>query len=247
MSSVNKKILGVASLLLVGCTPAIPEGDIKDFLANISFDNTYEKVNYGTSVIEVKHNQDENVVLGELTIINEFNKVNNELYFYSNTIVKGNFHKNEGGDYNFYNEERLIYIDQENVIHSYLKVDNEYKSESNDLESLTNKINSFFYNQLDENYHSGGMYYGDYIAMNCGKYYNRFSLNEEKNILTYAINTSSKTMDKGEVITMHKFSANEYGMIIDLSTKTLFVDYPENVVTTIKCDYETQINKKIYL
>ena len=25
----------------------------------------------------------------------------------------------------------------------------------------------------------------------------------------------------------------------------LFVDYPENVVTTITCDYETKINKKI--
>ena len=109
--------------------------------------------------------------------------------------------------------------------------------------NLDDKIQYFLCESLDE----VGMYYGDYIAMNCGKYYNRFSLNEEKNILTYAINTSSKTMDKGEVITMHKFSANEYGMIIDLSTKTLFVDYPENVVTTIKCDYETQINKKIYL
>ena len=70
MSSVNKKLLGAASLLLVGCTPVIPEGDIKDFLANISFENTYSNVNYGKSIIEVKHNQDENVVLGELTIIN---------------------------------------------------------------------------------------------------------------------------------------------------------------------------------
>ena len=76
MSSVNKKLLGAASLLLVGCTPVIPEGDIKDFLANISFENTYSNVNYGKSIIEVKHNQDENVVLGELTIINEFDKVN---------------------------------------------------------------------------------------------------------------------------------------------------------------------------
>ena len=247
MSSVNKKLLGAASLLLVGCTPVIPEGDIKDFLANISFENTYSNVNYGKSIIDVKHNQDENVVLGELTIINEFDKVNDELYFYSNTIVKGNFHKNEGGDYDFYNEERLIYINEDNEIHTYLKVDDEYKSESNDLESLTNKITSFFYNQLDVNYHSGGLYFGDFIMMNCGKYYNRFSLNENKDIITYQINTSSNSIDRGEVISIHKFSSDKYGMLLDLTSQTLFVDYPENVVTTISCDYETKINKKIYL
>ena len=117
MSSVNKKLLGAASLLLVGCTPVIPEGDIKDFLANISFENTYSNVNYGKSIIEVKHNQDENVVLGELTIINEFDKVNDELYFYSNTIVKGNFHNNAAGDYACTPQERQIYINEEKKIH----------------------------------------------------------------------------------------------------------------------------------
>ena len=75
-----KKILGIgcALILLGGCTPEIPEGDIKDFVDAIDFDNTYEKVNYGKSVINVKHYLSEENLAGELTITTYMDKTDDK-------------------------------------------------------------------------------------------------------------------------------------------------------------------------
>ena len=50
-----KRIIKTKASLFTGCTPAIPEGDIKDFVTSFDYETTYENVNYGESIIKVEH------------------------------------------------------------------------------------------------------------------------------------------------------------------------------------------------
>ena len=92
----------------------------------------------------------------------------------------------------------------------------------------------------------GGVYYGDYVLANCAKYYNEFSLNEEETELTYAINVLSTDIDNQEMITMHKFNIDQYGMLLDLSSNTFYrLNEGNRVETKIHCDYSGSF-KKVY-
>ena len=87
------------------------------------------------------------------------------------------------------------------------------------------------------------MYYGDYITANCGKYYECFSLLNEKT-LQYEINTISKDENKQEVVTMHKYTVNENGMVLNLSTKSMYrLNTDTYTETSVTCDYNSQFNK----
>ena len=77
-------------------------------------------------------------------------------------------------------------------------------------------------------------------------YLEQFLHLEQLNYLTlqYQINTSSKDEKEQEVITMHKYTVNELGMVLDLSTKTMYrLNTDTYTETKIECDYNSQFEK----
>ena len=89
----------------------------------------------------------------------------------------------------------------------------------------------------------GGVYYGDYIVANCAKFYSCFSLNEDKSELTYKVNTSTHNSEGDEVVTMHNFTVNEFGMILTLSSKSIIIEKNIVIETTIACEYDIVFDK----
>lgn len=245
MNIYRKKLYGIigALTILSGCTMEIPEGDIKDFVEAINYNTTFDKVDYGKSVIEVKHYTNEDEVAGTLKITTCFDKENEELYYYNETNVTGNYYGNAEGQYSYYNQKSLVYSNDNEIVEAFRNTDDVIQETQHSIESLTDLIEGFFYNKVDAGYHTGGMYYGDYVQVNCGKYYELFSLSEAKDVLTYKVTTSSMDSDKNEILTMHEFSINKLGMLLELSTTTAYVSKPEKVVTTISCDYSGEFEK----
>lgn len=232
-----------ALMLIAGCTPAIPEGKIKDFVENIEFENTFNNVHIGESVIQAKHFENGGEV-GSITITTYIDKTSDYNYYYQKTEVSGNYHGTEEDQYPFFKEEMLFYLEKEDTIIGQKKTDGADNEIVGSYDNIKTYTDEFFYLKLDAGYHSGGVYYGDYVLANCGKYYNEFSLNEEETILTYAINVKSNDIDNNEIITMHKFSVDKYGMLLDLSSTTFYVENPGNKVeTTIHCDYSGNFTK----
>ena len=168
------------------------------------------------------------------------------VYHCSKTIVSGSYYGIGIDQFNYYQKETISYINESGNAVCYEKTDGiieELTYSPSDVEYL---INLFFYTKLEAGYHQGGMYYGDYISANCAKYYDCFSLLDDKT-LQYQINTMSKDENKQEVITMHKYSVNEYGMVLNLSTKTMYrLNTDTYTETTLVCDYNSQF-EKIYI
>ena len=237
LMNLQNKIIGFFStlVLLSGCTIEIPEGDIKTFVEAINYESTFEAVDYGKSIIEITHFTDKEEPAGELKITTCFDKVDDKYYYYCETEVKGDFYSED--QYTFYHQINLVYVNNDDNIVGYSRTDGVGKELKHSMESLNDLIESFFFNRVDAGYHQGGMYYGDYVLTNCGKYYSLFTLNESKDILNYNATTSSYDQDKNEVITMHNFNINKYGMLVDLETKTFYSELPGEVITKITCDY----------
>ena len=225
---------------LTSCTTKIPEGDIKDFVDCISYNTAYENIDLGVSHITVVYSQNDEE-LGRVSIHTEIDK--SQKYYYANTIASGSYVE----EYGFEEQQILSYMNIDNTIHSYQIKNNEALEVSHNEEELNQLISSFFYTQVDGGYHQGAMYYGDYVIANCGKFYTCFSLNEEKTLLTYEVNTSQKNSKGDEIVTMHYFVINAYGMLVSLHTKSIMVEKNIVVDTTIECEYNNPIDKKTEL
>lgn len=243
MSLNSKKIIGIGSALIIlcGCTIEIPEGDIKTFVEAINFESTFEAVDYGKSVIEINHYEENDELVGALKITTCFDKLDNKYYYFCETEVSGDFYSED--QYTFYHQINLVYVNNDDNIVGYSRTDGVDKELKHSMESLNDLIESFFFNRVDAGFHQGGMYYGDYVLANCGKYYSLFTLDENKEILNYNATTSSYDQDKNEVITRHNFNINKYGMLLDLSTETFYSELPGKVITKINCDYSGDFEK----
>lgn len=229
-------------LSLSGCRKKIPDGEIKNFVLNFDYDKAYNNTLSGESVREsLIYN--EGILEGTITIYTYFDK-SNGLYHYSKTVVSGSYYGVELDQYNYHEKETITYLDENGNVVAYEKVDgqvNQLTYIKSDLEFL---INNFFYTELSSGYHQGGTYYGDYIYANCAKYYKCFSLNEDKSQLIYQINTMSTDKLKNEVVTMHKFNVNPLGMVLDLSTKTMYrLNQDTYTESKLNCNYQPQFIK----
>lgn len=241
----KKHLIGFmgALLLLVGCTPKIPEGKIKDFVEKIEYNETFSNVHVGESVVQAKHFQD-GIEVGSITITTQIDKTSRLNYYYQKTEVSGNYFGTNEDQYQFYKEEILFRLDSENNIVAQRVGDGKSQEITASYELFNSYVTEFFYLELEGGYHRGGQYYGDYVLANCGKYYDQFSLNEEETELTYAINVASVDIDNKEIITMHKFSIDKYGMLLNLSSNTFYSENDGNrVETTIECDYSGSFEK----
>ncbi|MCH5172443.1 MAG: hypothetical protein J1F31_06425 [Erysipelotrichales bacterium] len=228
--------------LLAGCTYSIPEGDIKDFVDRLSFDLAYQHVNSGKSVITATYYVNDEVD-GKVCSSTYFDKTDGKMYYYINTDVSGSFIGEGEEQYTYSNQQILSYLDADENVKVSKKTDGNLEKISYRLEDLIISINNFFYLELESGYHRGGVYYGDYIIANCGRFYSCFSLNEDKTLLNYKVNTKSINSKKESIYTMHDFTVDEYGMIVNLSSKSIY--YESNIVmeTTITCEYNIEIEK----
>lgn len=240
-------LFGLLILLLislVSCKREIPEGKIRDFVLNFEYDKSYENTKIAESTM-VSSIYKDGVLEGSITIYTYIDH-SNLLYHYSKTTVTGNYYGTGLDQFNYHVKETISYINELGNAVAYEKTDGkiEYISYSpNDVEYL---VNSFFFTKLEAGFHQGGMYYGDYISINCAKYYNCFSMIDD-NTLQYQINTISKDEEKQEIVTMHKYTVNENGMVLDLSSKTMYrLNTDTYTETIVNCDYNSQFNK-IYL
>ena len=246
----NKKklfLVGLLILLLISltnCKREIPEGKIKDFVLNFEYDKSYENTKIAESTL-VSSIYKDGILEGKITIYTYIDH-SGLLYHYSKTTVEGSYFGTGLDQFNYYVKETIGYIDKFGNAMGYEKTDGkiEYMSYSpNDIDYL---VDSFFFTKLEAGYHQGGMYYGDYILKNCAKYYDCFSMIDD-NTLQYQINTISKDEEKQEIITMHKYTVNENGMVLDLSSKTMYrLNTDTYTETIVNCDYNSQFNK-IYL
>ncbi len=238
-------LLCASMLLMAGCTKAIPEGDIKDFVDKLDFDLAYQQVSTGKSTITATYTVD-GTEDGKVSFVTYIDKKDLK-YHYMITEVSGSYFGTASGQYGFYKQEVLSYMNPDDTASVFKKTDGEEEEISYRPEDVTISVNNFFYQELEAGYHRGGVYYGDYILANCGKYYSCFSLNEEKTELTYQVNTSTRDSEGNEILTLHHFTVDQYGMILTLSSKSINVEKNIEIETTIFCEYNIPIEKKLEL
>ena len=171
---VIKKIslLGLLVVLLVSlasCNTEIPDGEIKDFVLKFNYDQSFEETKIADSVM-VSSIYKDGVLEGSITTYTYIDH-SDLLYHYSKTIVTGSYYGTGLDEFNYYLKETISYIDESGNAVAYEKTDGKIESLTYSPSDIEYLINSFFYTKLEAGYHQGGMYYGDYISANCGKYY----------------------------------------------------------------------------
>lgn len=230
-------------IFLTGCNIEIPDGEIKDFVLGFDYDKSFEETQVAESLM-ISSIYKDGILEGSITTYTYIDH-SDSLYHYSKTIVSGSYYGTGLDEFNYYLKETISYIDENGNAVCYEKTDGKVDTLTYSPSDVEYLVSSFFYTKLEADYHQGGMYYGDYISANCGKYYECFSL-IDKFTLQYQINTSSKDEEKQEIITMHKYTVNELGMLLTLSTKTMYrLNTDTYTETEVECDYKSQF-KKIY-
>ena len=226
---------------LSGCQKDIPDGDIKDFVIELDFNKAFETVIKASSVIT-----SEKFVDGKLEgMISTYTYIDQtDLYFYSKTDLNGIYFGLGIDQFNYYKQEILSYKNENNLPQAFEKKDGFVKDLSYNEEKVDASVKSFFYTQVDYEFHQGGTYYGDYVQVNCSKYYKFFRLNDEKTELTFEINSESKDNNGNLIIVLHKFTINKLGMLTELTTTSLYKDNQDTYTkTTIICDYNPVFDK----
>lgn len=242
----------ISILSLVSCAKLdIPEGDIKEFVSKFDGEKAFNNVHYGTSyIVNTHYNGDYddggNEVIGKHTSLANFDKRDNEYYHYIETNASGNY-VGEGKRYNFNNRKTLCYANYDASGLYVGQVTDGVLDELNyDIDDVFNSCQSFFYSEVSGGFHTGGVYYGDYILKNISKYYKHFSLNETKTELTFEINISTPTENGNEILNCHKFIVNEYGLVVSVKTIAYYVSgdkVTSTLVTEMTCDYVTEFEK----
>ena len=245
----KKLIILFVFVMVVGvmssCSRKIPEGDIKDFVEKLSYDTAYDFVNNAQSNTTVKHfenGKEDGHLIMDITIDKE-----NTSYYYSESQVSGYFYGMKEGQYSFHSQKTLCYMEDETTVSAYQITDDMPDTIQYSPEDVLLSIHNFFYTELEAGIYRGGFYYGDYVRLNCAKFYELFSLNEAKDELTYSINTVTKDKDNTDILNMHSFTVNEYGMLIRLSSVAKNNSKGLKTETTTTITYNTDFEKVFIL
>jgi hypothetical protein len=229
----------------------IPEGDIKDFVSKFNGEEAYMNVHYGKSYIvntyyDGDYDDGENIILGQHTSLAYFDKRNDMYYHYLETNASGNY-VGEEARYNFNNQKTVCYSNADGSNLYVEQITDGVKDEMNyDLDDVITSCKNFFYTEVSGGFHTGGVYYGDYILKNIPKYYKHFSLNEDKTELKYEINISTPTEDGNEILNCHRFVVNQYGLIVSVYTIAYYISNDKvtsTLITEMNCDYVTDFEK----
>lgn len=254
-----KKFWLVISLLLIflgtSCSTNldIEDGKIKDFVSVFNGDEAYDLVDYGRCYIENTHYkgnyESSNEIIGKHTSKAYFDKRNDEYYHYIETTASGNY-VGEEARYNFNNQKTLCYASLDKVVYAVEVTDGVQEILDYDYDDIIKACQNFFYTEVSGGYHTGGVYYGDYILSSISKYYKHFHLDEEKNELSFEINISTPTEDGNEIVNCHNFVVNEYGLVLKVHTIAYYIvgeQIESTLVTTMECDYVTEFEKILKL
>lgn len=233
--------LVVVLLLFTGCAKDIPEGDIKEFVEQFDYDKAFEHINSGKSIITSTYYENDEEQ-GKVVLTTWIDK-DNEKYHFMDTRVSGNYIGQSSGQYDYEHRQIVCYLNENKEAIVYQNTDGNSDELTYREEDVYTSINQFFYRELDAGYHRGGVYYGDYILINCAKYYSCFSLNDNKTELTYEVNTSSKDAEGNEIVTMHHFVVDSFGMIIALNSKSILIEKNIIIETSIQCEYNLSFEK----
>ena len=168
--------LAILTILLTSCSnPNIPK-DILNFVNNISFKETLEQISNGSfSQTYVEKIGDE--VVGENTIDFTFWKDLDDFGF---TAI-----------YNFSGNQIVDQISKKTISLKATNQPNSYIFETEEKEKKTEYIDyekawGMFYKIFDSgtnSYRVGGLYYGDFFAINLNKFYRYYSISEDKSVL----------------------------------------------------------------
>ena len=229
----------------------IPEGDIKEFVSKFNGEEAYKNVDYGQSYIENiyyegDYRKGDNKVLGTHTSKAYFDKRNDAYYHYLETFASGNY-VGEDARYNFSHQQTLCYANSDaSNLYVEQKTDGKNDEMNYDIDDVVKSVQNFFYSEISGGYHTGGVYYGDYILKNISKYYKHFTLNDDKTELTFEINISTPTEGGSEILNCHKFVVNEHGLIVSVHTIAYYISndvITETLITKMNCDYVSQFEK----
>lgn len=215
--------------------------EIEEFVSKFNYDSMYNSTLFASKKL-ISEVYKDGKCIGKITNIESFDK-KNDLYYYSKTIVEGTYYGTGIDEYDYHNKEIVYYLCEgcsSNNIFIEM-IDNNYNNSLKTKEEVNGLIEKFFYTDLSSGIHHGGMYYGDYVRKNFQKYKNNFEYNN--NLLSYNINTISEK-NRLDVITSHYFKVNQNGLLVNLSTKTMYrLNTDTYTITTIDCDYENDIDK----
>lgn len=244
----KKFIILLLFVLVIGlssCSREIPDGDIKDFVEKLNFEDAYAFVQKAQSNTTIKHfeNGEEDGHL-EMNLWIDKQDMN---YHYSQSYVDGYFYGTKEGQYSFHSQKTVCYMTDDTNVSVYQVTDGEPDTIQYSPEDVLLSIHNFFYTELEAGIYRGGFYYGDYVRLNCGKYYELFSLNETKDELTYSINTLQKDKDDTDILSMHSFTVNAYGMLIRLSSVAKNNSKKLKMETTTTITYNTDFDKVLEL
>lgn len=229
--------LSLLSLIfLSGCNAkTLPDGDIKTFIYNFDYDEAYLNTNICSSKVIQKDFKGENEI-GSLVSNTVFEKNDNFIYFYEEIKYSGNYVENNINSY-----QELDYL-----------IDGKFYSKilSNNIEQtpltikgeIDKKITNYFYTTLNSNYHMYGKYYGDNILVNAANYYENFTLNSSKDMLTYTL--KNDLTKKGYVIN-NSYTVDKFGMVTNQFSEIKSLDSSGlSVMTNFEAKYNGEIEKK---
>lgn len=242
----------ISLLSLVSCAKLdIPEGDIKDFVSNFNGEDAYMAVDYGKSYIVNTYYEGDlreggNKVLGLHTSLAYFDKRNDMYYHYLETNASGNY-VGEDARYNFNKQQTVCYANSDGS-NLYVEQITDGKTDEMDydMDDVIRSCKNFFYTEVSGGFHTGGVYYGDYILNNISKYYKHFSLNDDKSELTFEINISTPTEEGNEILNCHKFVVNKHGLVVSVNTTAYYISngkITQTLTTIMNCDYVTEFEK----
>ncbi|MDE6655713.1 MAG: hypothetical protein K2J85_01835 [Anaeroplasmataceae bacterium] len=240
----KKLIIFLMFVVVVGltsCSKKIPEGDIKDFVEKLDYETAYSFVQNAKSNTTVKHfenGEEDGHLIMDITIDKE-----DTSYYYSESQVSGYFYGVKEGQYSFRSQKTLCYMNDEESVSVYQTTDNMPDTIQYSPEDVMRSIYNFFYTELEAGIYRGGFYYGDYVRLNCAQFYELFSLNDTKDELTYSINTVTKDKDDTDILNMHSFTINTYGMLVRLSSVAKNNSKKLKVETTTTITYNTDFEK----
>ena len=202
--SIQKLTLLVSTsvLLLTSCFRAKLRDDIKNFISSFS---------YATAVEEYKEASYEHLQ----TITKEDEVTRKEKSFYFNRKDENNLQYTY--TYKYFVNDELTTLKEESISlvnNEYHFVNNEGEDEVLTIAQVNKKIDRFFYESMPiDNYHEGGMYYGDLLLETAYKMQRNIDIDEKNKILTvqfidYKVNN---------VVMNELYHVDEFGMLMDFT------------------------------
>lgn len=195
-----------ASLLFTSCSTRALRSDIKEFIASFSFDEAVKTHTSGGYSSIRNHNVNGYVYKENITLDFSYEDSENITYDYLQIVTHDDIEMLRVHNYLVYEEGTLYYVSSDG-------------KEEYDLQKSTELIKHFFYESYnqDGDYHSRGMYYGDFISEMATTYQDYIVIDNENKQLRYTYETSGKGDDGQNQHLKEVIIVDHIGMLVSLS------------------------------